>query len=179
MSIRPTGPCPAKIMIVGEYPGDQEIAQGVPFVGYAGMELNKMLQEAGLMRSTCFLTNVIREKPPSNSVEDFIASKKKSITPNHIMFRDKFVLPVVRDGIEILKREIELCQPNVIIALGNISLWALTGQWGITAWRGSQMQTDLQLELGYQPKVIPIVSPASILRQWTQRPVAVQDMRRA
>ena len=179
MSIRPTGPCPAKIMIVGEYPGDQEIAQGVPFVGYAGMELNKMLQEAGLMRSTCFLTNVIREKPPSNSVEDFIASKKKSITPNHIMFRDKFVLPVVRDGIEILKREIELCQPNVIIALGNISLWALTGQWGITAWRGSQMQTDLQLELGYQPKIIPIVSPASILRQWTQRPVAVQDMRRA
>lgn len=179
MSIRPTGPCPAKIMIVGEYPGDQEVAQGEPFVGYAGIELNRMLHEAGIMRSACFITNAIKVKPPGNTINSFIANTKKEITPNHILLRDKFVLPAVRDGLELLKREIEMCQPNLIIALGNVGLWALTGQWGITSWRGSQMETDLSLGLDYQPKVLPVVSPASVLRQWSQRPIAIQDFRKA
>ena len=59
MQIRPTGPCPAKIMLVGEAPGEREVAEGQPFVGFSGQELSKMLQEAGIMRSECFITNVV------------------------------------------------------------------------------------------------------------------------
>ena len=43
MQIRPTGPCPAKIMIVGEAPGEREVAEGQPFVGFSGQEMSKML----------------------------------------------------------------------------------------------------------------------------------------
>ncbi len=179
MDIRPTGPCPAKIMIVGECPGEQEVLKGEPFVGSAGMELSKMLQEAGIMRSACFITNVVRVRPPGNDIDNFIAADKKSITGQHLMLRDKFVLPVVRDGIELLKREIELCRPHVIIALGNVALWALTGNSGIMSWRGSTIECDMELNLDYKPKVVPAYHPAVILRQWSWRQIAVQDLRRA
>lgn len=179
MQIRPTGPCPAKIMIVGECPGEREVAEGAPFVGMAGQELSRMLQEAGIMRSACFITNVVRIRPPGNDIGAFIAERKSDISAQHIMLRDKFVLPAVRDGFELLKREIEMCQPNVIIAFGNVALWALTGQWGITSWRGSVMECDLQLSLDYAPKVVPAYHPAMILRQWSWRQIAVHDIRRA
>ena len=63
MQIRPTGPAPAKVMIVGEAPGDQEVRESAPFVGASGQELSRMLMEAGIHRSQCFVTNVIRIKP--------------------------------------------------------------------------------------------------------------------
>ena len=179
MQIRPTGPCPAKIMIVGEAPGEREVAEGQPFVGFSGQEMSKMLQEAGIMRSECFITNVVRVRPPSNDINAFIAQRKSDISAQHIMLRDKFVLPAVRDGFELLKREIEMCQPNVIIAFGNVALWALTGQWGITSWRGSVMECDLEMALDYKPKVVPAYHPASILRQWSWRQIAIHDLRRA
>ena len=179
MQIRPTGPCPAKVMIVGEAPGEREVAEGQPFVGFSGQELSKMLQEAGIMRSECFITNVVRIRPPGNDINAFIAQRKSDISAQHIMMRDKFVLPAVRDGFELLKREIEMCQPNVIIAFGNVALWALTGQWGITSWRGSVMECDLEMALDYKPKVIPAYHPAMILRQWSWRQIAIHDLRRA
>ena len=174
-----SGPTPCRIMIVGEAPGEQEVLKNEPFVGYAGAELSKMLQEAGISRAQCFITNVVKIRPPGNQVSSLVAEKKKEITNQHINVRDKFVLPAVRDGMEILKREIELCQPNVIIALGNLPLWALTGNWGITSWRGSELECDLDLNLPYKPKVIPTYHPAVVLRQWSWRQIAVMDLKRA
>jgi DNA polymerase I-like protein with 3'-5' exonuclease and polymerase domains/uracil-DNA glycosylase len=177
--VRSTGPAPAKIMIVGEFPGESEITKGEVFVGFAGQELSKMLGEAGLSRSACFLTNVVRIRPFGNSIEALVAAKKKDITAEHLLLRDRFVVPAVRDGWQLLQREIEMVRPNVIIALGNLALWTLTGKWGITSWRGSVMQTDLQLNLDYAPKVVPTYSPSSVLRQWSWRQIAVHDLRRA
>lgn len=177
--VPPSGPCPARIMIVGEAPGEHEVQQGEPFVGMSGQELSRMLHEAGLQRAQCFLTNVSRIRPPGNDIGMFLAMRKSDISPAHIRIRDKFVLPPIADGLEALKREIELCQPNLIIAFGNVALWALTGNWGITSWRGSVLQCDLPLALDYQPKVLPTYHPAAILRQWSWRQIGVTDLRRA
>lgn len=179
MQIQPTGPCPAKIMLVGEAPGEQEVARGEPFVGSSGQELNRMLQEAGIYRNQCFVTNVVRTRPAGNDIGLFIAQTKKAITALHRPCRDKYVTKEVLDGVELLKREIELCRPNVIIAFGNVALWALTGRWGITSWRGSALECDLPLALEYKPKVVPTYHPAAILRQWSWRPIGVHDLRRA
>lgn len=175
----PSGPCPAKIMIVGEAPGEQEERLGIPFVGASGSELDRMLQEAGILRSTCFVTNVVRKRPPGNDIGVFFTQRKSDITLQHVELNGKHCLPVVMEGIELLKREIELCQPDVIIALGNTALWALTGHWGITSWRGSELLCSLRLSIDYKPKVIPTYHPALILRQWTWRQTAVHDLRRA
>ena len=177
--VRPTGPCPARVMIVGEAPGESEIARGMPLVGYAGQELDRMLQEAGFMRSQCFITLVSRVRPTNNDSSLFFAMRKKEITPAHVIVRDKHVLPPIRDGIELLKREIEMCRPNVIIAIGNVAMWALTGQWGVDSWRGSQLECDLPLALDYRPKVIPTYAPGRVFAQWHIRPIVVHDLRKA
>jgi DNA polymerase-1 len=138
-----------------------------------------MLQEAGIFRSTCFVTNVVRKRPPGNDISVFFAERKTDRTLQHVERDGKWCLPVVLDGVELLKREIEACQPNVIIALGNTALWALTGNWGITSWRGSTLECKLPLALDYKPKVIPTYHPALILRQWAWRQTGVHDLRRA
>ena len=77
MPIHGKGPVPARIMIVGEAPGEEEIRRGEPFCGASGSELNKMLGEAGISRGECFVTNVSRERPPKNDINLFIAKAKK------------------------------------------------------------------------------------------------------
>lgn len=166
-------------MIVGEAPGFEEERKGIPFAGAAGDELSRMLLEAGINRSTCFLTNVIRVRAPGGDPAAFFSQSQSAVTPSHSQLRNKMVLPPVFEGLELLKREIELCQPHVIIALGNVALWALTGKWGIMSWRGSMLQTDLRLNLPYQPKVLATYNPAMVLRQWSWRPITVTDFRRA
>ena len=178
MIVMPDGPIPARIMICGEAPGETEERMGAPFQGASGQELNKMLHEAGILRSECFCTNVCRIRPQWNKIDTFIALKKKDITPHHHKLRNKYVLDPILEGMELLEKEIKMVQPNVIIAAGNLALWALTGEWGVLKWRGSLMRTDLWKEGGDAPKVIPIIHPAAILRQWELRTITINDLRR-
>lgn len=173
----PDGPIPAKIMIVGEAPGADEEIRGTPFVGVSGQELNRMLTEAGISRSECFTTNVCRTRPPKNDIFTYIALKKNQRTPHHSRIRGQHVLPPIVQGLELLRKEIQMVQPKVIVALGNVSLWALTSQWGITKWRGSQLNLDIDMG---PPEilVIPTYHPAAILRQWDWRAIGVSDLRR-
>ena len=176
--VRPDGPIPARIMIVGEAPGADEERVGTPFVGASGQELNRMLHEVGISRSECFMTNVARERPLGNDISQFIATKKKDITPEHIQLRGKYVRRQIIDGIKMLEAEIAAVRPNIIIAVGNTSMWALTDKWGIIKWRGSMLKATIP-GLDYQPKVIPTYHPAAILRMWAWRAIAVRDLRRA
>jgi len=177
VQVRPAGPIPARVMIVGEAPGAEEERYGEPFVGYSGKELTKMLHEAGINRSQCFVTNVARERPYENDIEQFIAFKKKDRTSEHAPLKNLWVKRPIHEGFSQLRQEIGMVKPNIIIALGNVPLWALTGQWGIMKWRGSMMYTDDFT--GHNAKVIPAIHPAAVLRQWELRAITVQDLRRA
>src|SRR6266850_3125889 len=161
--VRPDGPIPARIMLVGEAPGAQEEAEGIPFVGESGKELNRMLQEAGITRSECFVTNVCRVRPPGNDINHFIAKAKKDRTDAHKELIGRWVLPCIVEGITLLNKEISMVQPNIIVALGNTPLWALTGLSGITRWRGSMLYSSTHET---PRKVIPTIHPAAVLREW-------------
>lgn len=167
------GPAPARIMIVGEHwsPDDERACQ--PFQGSAGNEFGRMLHEAGIMASECYMTNVVNARPPGNDLGAWVAAKKKDITPAHVDFEGKWVLPIVQEGVERLRREIALVQPNVVVAFGNLAFWALTGAWGVLKWRGSQLQSREGL------KVIPTLHPKAILAQWEHRAAVVTDLKRA
>jgi DNA polymerase len=180
--VRAVGPAPAKVMIIGEAPGEEEVRQGMPFVGSSGQELSRMLQEAGILRSECYVSNVVNARPPGNEIGAWVALKKKEITSTHIPLRDRQVLPIVKEGYEQLLREIDLVQPNVIVACGNLALWSLTGQWGVTKWRGSELRLDAMFKdqgETERPKVIPTIHPAAVLREWAFRPIVVTDLKRA
>ena len=67
------------ITIVGEAWGEHEAIQKRPFVGPSGYELTRMLNEAGIDRGSCYLTNVINRRPPGNRIESLCDSREAGI----------------------------------------------------------------------------------------------------
>ena len=67
------------IVIIGEAWGAEEEAQRTPFVGSSGYELTRMLEEAGIHRADCYLTNVLNFRPPGNKLEAILGSKAEAI----------------------------------------------------------------------------------------------------
>jgi len=159
--IYPTGPENAKIMLVGEYPGEGDLLKARPFSSASGFELKKMLSEANLFFESCYVTYAYPEN-------------KTSVTCNHVLFHDKYITKQFAEYIEQLKAQILLVKPNVVCALGNLALFALTGQWGVNSWRSSIMESTLIPGL----KVIPTISPNIIYAQWKWRPLIVHDLKR-
>lgn len=142
-----------------------------------------MLHEAGIMRSDCYVSNVVNAQPAGNDIRAWIPLTKREITPDCVRFRDRMVKPILLAGYHSLLKEINLVKPTLIIALGNTPLFALTGRQGITKWRGSQLvqnAADLLEQVAEPPpKVIPTYHPAAILRQYDWRAIALNDLRRA
>lgn len=177
MTIPASGPRTARVVIVGEAPGADEVRLGEPFVGSSGYELTRMLHEAGIIRSECFITNVANERPSGNDISLWIAdsradAQRKGFTDEHF---GKHISPEVRQGIDRLTADLAEIRPNLVIALGNTPLWALTGHDGITDWRGSIL--ECKLVEGF--KVLPTYHPAAILRMYDWRAIAIHDLKRA
>lgn len=153
-----------RILIVGEAPSRGDFLANRPFVGMTGKELDRMLHEAGILRTDCHLTYVCEKPVAGFETKKYFEKYTKA-----------YQVPKVEvlDGMNKLQAVIEELQPTLIIALGDLSLWALTGELGITKWRGSVLETPN----GF--KVVPTYSPDVISRKWDWRFIAVQDLRRA
>ena len=95
------GPAGARIMIVGEAPGQNEDQQGEPFVGAAGKLLDQLLSGIGLSRADVFITNILKCRPPNN----------RDPLPDEIAACSDY-----------LDRQIALIQPRVICTLGRFSM---------------------------------------------------------
>ena len=97
----------SEILLVGEGPGANEDAQGVPFVGKAGQLLDDMLAIIGLDRTKLYITNIVKCRPPEN--------------------RDP--LNVEQDAcIGYLHRQIALIQPKILVCLGRIAATRLISE---------------------------------------------------
>lgn len=164
-----------KIAICGEAWGEQEERERMPFVGPSGYELTRMLDEAGIRRADCFLTNVFNMRPERNDIETLCASKKEAGTSLPPLRPAKYIKAEYLHHILRLKEELEDVRPNVVIAMGNTAAWALLGDSGITKIRGTVATSTLCPGL----KVLPTFHPAAILRQWDNRPTTVLDLQKA
>lgn len=180
MKVLPAGPQPADIMIVGEAPGVREEQTGMVFCGTSGQELTRMLHEAGINRSECRVTNVTPVRPPGNDINHFFRKKSQLKGDEHFI-GGRYCTQEILVGLKHLRSELAATQPKVIIALGDTALWALTGNSGIGNYRGSLLHLSPVFEGPFGPDVwvIPTYHPAAILRQWSWRFIAVQDLRRA
>lgn len=159
------GPPGCKICIVGEAPGSHEIFKGEPFVGPSGELLNRCLARAGIIREQCYITNVIKEQCPNNDASRFIDLSKKHVVET----------PIYREYVEVLYKELANKEFNVVIAVGNTALYALTGKRGIMKYRGS-----ILLGIPVQSrKVIPIIHPAAALREYLFGGLIIKDLARA
>ena len=164
MKVLTEGPPDAKIMLVGEAPGKAEDESGKPFQGLAGQTLNNLLGQAGIARYQCLVTNVARERPPANKISFFFEDKKCTIPKAKLI-----------GWISELKQEIELYKPNIIIALGSIALWALTGEKKISDFRGYVLPCTLVPGR----KVLATYHPQAVNYEWKLYFQTVLDLRKA
>lgn len=171
------GPSDARVMIVGEAPGEREVEARQPFVGPSGLLLSEMLADAGFVRSNCYVTNVCSIRPPRNEIKAFFGTKTSRDTP----LLGRYCKPPIVQGVARLESEIRRLNPDLILAFGDTALWALTGNSGITKWRGSVLESRVGLSSGDNgpAKVIPCLHPAAVLRQYSQKYITVHDLRRA
>jgi DNA polymerase len=131
--------------MVGEQPGDYEDRVGQPFVGPAGKLLDRAMADAGIDRSTVYVTNVVKHFKWTGK-----GKKRIHSTPNQ---RE------IRACRPWLDSEIELVRPDVLVALGATAAKALLGSdFRVTMHRGEFVQSELA------PFVIATVHPSSILR---------------
>jgi uracil-DNA glycosylase family protein len=136
----------ARIMLVGEMPGDREDREGRPFVGPAGRELERALEATGIDRGDLYVTNVVKHFK-------FEERGKRRIHQTPRKGEIDACLPW-------LDTEIKLVRPVAVVALGATAAKALFGsQFRLTRHRGELIECDLA------PVATATIHPAAIVRQ--------------
>lgn len=157
------GPLKCLMAIVGEAPGADEELIGRPVVGSAGAILDHKLHQCDIARQECYITNVVKVRPPKNDFSIFWTGRRPTL--ELLEWRGKLI------------DELSTLDTNIIVALGANALWALTGQSQIGKWRGSILSTTLKGERVV--KVIGSYHPAAMLREWNMGPILQLDLMRA
>ena len=141
----------ASLMFVGEGPGADEDASGVPFVGKAGQLLNNMIGAMGLKRESVYIANIVKCRPPKNRVPEPVEANTCS---------------------QFLLQQIDIVQPKVIVALGATAAMYLLGvKQSLTTLRGQWHDVR-------GAKCAVTYHPAFLLRDPRQKGEAWKDLQR-
>lgn len=145
------GPEDAKLMFIGEGPGEHEDLQGEPFVGRAGKLLDDMLELIYLDRSKVYIANMVKCRPPKN--------------------RDP--LPEEQLACSVwLNRQLELINPKLIVCLGRIAAMRfIRSDFKISREHGQWIEKDGR-------RVMAIYHPAALLRDPRKRPETFDDLKK-
>ncbi|MDR1375246.1 MAG: uracil-DNA glycosylase [Holosporaceae bacterium] len=140
----------AKVLLLGEAPGEEEDKQGIPFVGQSGQLLNTILAAVGFDRTMVYITNILPWRPPGN----------RTPTNQEIEVFRPYVL-----------KHISLINPKVVVCLGGTATKSLlqTTQ-GIMQLRGKWTSVE-----GISAKILPTFHPAFLLRSPSQKKDAWHD----
>lgn len=144
------GSCDAKLMFIGEGPGENEDLQGEPFVGRAGKLLDDMLELIDLDRTKVYIANMVKCRPPHN--RDPLPAEQAACS-------------------HWLNRQLELIDPAIIVCLGRIAAMRfIRPDFKITREHGQWFEKD-----GRQ--VMAIYHPAALLRDPRKRPETFDDLK--
>ena len=142
----------SQIMLVGEGPGEKEDIQGKPFVGEAGILLNKMLNAIKIKREDVYITNVVNYRPPNNRKPEISEINRYSV---------------------FLREHISIINPKILILMGSTAMEAIFGQkLKISKERGKWKETIIN-----QKTYLSILTfhPAYLLRQPDQKKFSWED----
>ncbi len=139
----------ARLLFVGEGPGADEDAQGIPFIGKAGQLLNNMIGAMGLKRESVYIANIVKCRPPKNRTPEPVEAN--TCTP-------------------FLLQQIGVVRPEVIVALGSTAAtYLLGGKSPLGELRG-------RIHPAYGAKLIVTYHPAYLLRDPRQKKEAWADL---
>jgi uracil-DNA glycosylase family 4 len=141
----------ARLMFVGEGPGADEDASGIPFVGKAGQLLNNMIAAMGLKREEVYIANIVKCRPPGNRTPEFVEATTCS---------------------QFLLQQIDIIRPEIIVALGATAATYLLGvRQSLASLRG-------HWHTARGAKVAVTYHPAFLLRDPRQKGEAWKDLQR-
>ena len=144
----------SKIMLIGEAPGSNEDQEGLPFVGRAGVLLDKMLASINLNRNNVYISNIINYRPPDN----------RRPTDEEM----NRYLPFI-------KKHIEIINPKILVLLGSTAMNALIGnEVVISKMRGKWIERKFG---NCKTSVIITFHPAFLMRQPAQKKMAWIDLK--
>ena len=144
----------SQIMLVGDGPGEKEDIQGKPFVGEAGILLNKMLNAIKIKREDVYITNVVNYRPPNNRKPEISEINRYSV---------------------FLREHIFIINPKILILMGSTAMEALFGQkLKISKERGKWKEIIIN-----QKTFLTILTfhPAYLLRQPDQKKFSWEDLK--
>lgn len=132
----------ANIMLIGEGPGADEDMQGIPFVGKAGILMNKAFEGLGFNRENLYIANIVKCRPPQNRVPEDDEAEA---------------------CLNYLRNQVLLVKPKIIVLLGSTALKNILGkEYGITVSRGKWIEKKGILYM-------PTWHPAALLRDETKK----------
>ena len=146
----------ARLMFVGEGPGADEDAQGLPFVGKAGQLLNNMIAAMGLRRDQVYIANVVKCRPPGNRVPE----QEEGATCAPFLFR-----------------QIDVVRPQVLVALGaTAATWLLGSRQPLAGLRGRvHAVRGAQLIVTYHPAYL-LRDPRQKKEAWADLQIAMREL---
>ncbi|MGD0096453.1 MAG: uracil-DNA glycosylase [Terracidiphilus sp.] len=146
----------ARLMFVGEGPGADEDAQGLPFVGKAGQLLNNMISAMGLKREEVYIANVVKCRPPGNRVPE----QEEGATCSPFLFR-----------------QIDVVRPQVLVALGaTAATWLLGARQPLAGLRGRvHAVRGTQLIVTYHPAYL-LRDPRQKKEAWADLRIAMKEL---
>ena len=146
----------ARLMFVGEGPGADEDAQGLPFVGRAGQLLNNMINAMGLKREEVYIANVVKCRPPGNRTPE--PEEANTCTP-------------------FLFRQIDVVRPEVLVALGATAATYLLGARQPLAGLRGRVHTfrGAKLIVTYHPAYL-LRDPRQKKEAWVDLQIAMREL---
>ena len=144
----------AQLVVIGEGPGADEDAQGLPFVGRAGQLLTRMLASVDLAREEVYIPNTVKCRPPGN----------RNPEPDEVAQCEPF-----------LRRQVELLQPRIILAMGRFAVQSLLqSQEPVGKLRGRvHRYNGVPLVVTYHPAYL-LRNPPDKARAWADLCLAAQ-----
>lgn len=159
-----SGNLESAIILIGEAPGRDEVAQGKPFVGAAGKNLSEFLNFLELSREEIFITNAIKYR-----------LGKVSPKSGRIVNRPAKQLDIDENRPYLL-RELEIINPKIVVTLGNVPIRALIGEKNISI--GAVHGRINQWDIGNQEvNIFPLYHPASIIYNHSLKEVYQEDLK--
>ena len=154
------GPQNARLMLIGEAPGEQETLLGRPFVGKAGKNLDRFLELAGLVREEIYISNAVKLRPTKVGKSGRVSNR-----------------PPTRDEVALFRpwllREIGRVRPRVVATLGNVPLQALTGPRSTIGEKHGQLLRSEEIDA----PLFALYHPASLIYNRSLEPVYENDVR--
>jgi len=150
------GPATARLMFVGEGPGADEDAQGLPFVGKAGQLLNNMIAAMGLTRAEVYIANIVKCRPPGNRVPEPVEANTCS---------------------QFLLGQIDVVKPEAIVALGSTAATYLLGvRQSLSSLRGRWHRCrGAKLAVTYHPAFL-LRDPRQKVETWKDLQMVMREL---